>query len=209
MKANFDFVAPYYDRLSTMVFGQSMTKAQTIFLSQISQEANVLVLGGGTGWLLAELLRINPTCKVWYIEASARMLELTASRIGESAQVTFIHGSQEAIPSEIRYDAVVTHFFFDLFGETELAYVIPKIAGHLHSRSIWLVSDFVKARWWHGPLINMMYAFFYVVADLSTVKLSDWRAVLLKNDFSEVKRNAFFKDLIVSGVWVKLPTKKD
>ena len=74
---NFDSVAGYYDKLSILVFGTAMRRAQTAHLHDIPLGRNVLILGGGTGWLLSELSAVNPTCKVWYIDASSKMISLS------------------------------------------------------------------------------------------------------------------------------------
>ena len=204
MKTNFDFVAPYYDRLLKMVFGRSMFRGQTIFLSQISPDANVLVLGGGTGWLLAELLISNHSCKIWYIEASIKMLELTKARIGKSSQVTFIHGTQDTLPPDVRYDVVVTNFFLDLFSRSELERVIPKIAASLRSKSAWHVCDFNNTTWWHSAFLKVMYAFFYLTAGLSADRLPNWRVTMKESGFSEIKTRTFFNGFIVNSVLTRL-----
>ncbi|MEP5106138.1 MAG: methyltransferase type 12, partial [Ekhidna sp.] len=49
---DFDFVAPIYDRLSKLVFGKSLIKAQAYHLKVIGDKDRVLILGGGTGKLL-------------------------------------------------------------------------------------------------------------------------------------------------------------
>ena len=96
---NFDSVARIYDGLSNLIFGKAIRRAQTAYLSDIRPGANVLVLGGGTGWLLSELSKVNPTCKVWYIDASAKMIELSKEATRNAAHETvFIHGTEDSIP---------------------------------------------------------------------------------------------------------------
>ncbi|HEY9047693.1 MAG TPA: class I SAM-dependent methyltransferase, partial [Ohtaekwangia sp.] len=70
---SFDSIAPVYDMLSRIVFGRSMVKSQRHFLKYIPAEASVLILGGGTGWIIQELFAVNNTCTIVYVEASQKM----------------------------------------------------------------------------------------------------------------------------------------
>src|SRR5688572_27433406 len=113
---NFDSVASFYDRLSRLIFGNSILHAQTLYLPDIPTGANVLILGGGTGWLLCELLAKKPGCKIWYIEASEKMISLSKEATRDTShRVTFIHGTEDRIPSGITFHVVITHFYLDLF----------------------------------------------------------------------------------------------
>ena len=94
----FDRLAPIYDPLARMIYGKSIVQAQTSFLSIIPPFSKVLILGGGTGWLLTELLRGHPTCEVWYIESSANMLSMTIKKNGHPGRVHFILGTEKDIP---------------------------------------------------------------------------------------------------------------
>ena len=158
---NFDSVARFYDRLSKLIFGKAMRRAQTVHLHDIEPGANVLVLGGGTGWLLPELSAVNPTCKVWYIDASARMIELSKEMARNSAhEIVFIHGTEDSIPLGITIDAVITNFYLDLFPQDSCTSVIRKIRSAVRANGIWLVSDFLNTTWWHGVMLGVMYRFF-------------------------------------------------
>src|SRR6187402_1340927 len=73
----FDRLAPVYDKLAGLVFGKAIVDAQLVFLDRVRAGDRILILGGGTGWLLEKLLRKQPVCEVWYVESSSRMIELT------------------------------------------------------------------------------------------------------------------------------------
>ncbi len=78
---SFDWIAPYYDWLTRLVFGRSIRRAQRHFLGQIPPGARVLVVGGGTGWLLVDLLKRPAVTHVTYLEASAVMLRLAQQKV--------------------------------------------------------------------------------------------------------------------------------
>ena len=86
-QSNFNLIAPVYDFLAKMVFGSHLKKAQTIFLNQIKEGDRVLVVGGGTGWILEELNQLNKPIKVVYVEPSTKMMSLSKARL--TVEVTY------------------------------------------------------------------------------------------------------------------------
>lgn len=158
------------------------------------------MLGGGTGWLLAELMAINPTCRVWYVEASAKMLALSRKRTS-SPNVNFIYGTEESIPSGIKFDAVITHFYFDLFTEDFCQKLVIKIHPHIHHNGLWLIADFVNTTWWHGAMLGIMYRFFKVVSGVDVHQLPSWKQVVEKSGFKEVYSKNFFGEFIRSSLF--------
>ena len=143
----FDAIAPYYDRLSRLVFGQSLIRAQTHFLHKINSNSRILVLGGGTGWWLKDLLRQTPSCKIVYVEPSVRMLKLAMEATGNDPRITFIKGTHGFLPIGEKFDAVIAFCFFDLFSSRMLPNVVEKIVKCIQPNGLLLVTDFVKTRW--------------------------------------------------------------
>jgi ubiquinone/menaquinone biosynthesis C-methylase UbiE len=200
---NFDSVAPFYDTLCAMVFGRSMQRAQTLHLSAIASGAKVLVLGGGTGWLLDELIARNPTCQLWYIEASDKMLQRTRDRIKEPANtIIYILGTEESVPENVTFDAVITHFYLDLFPPDTCRKVIRNIRSSVHPDSLWLVSDFTNTRWWQGLMLFAMYKFFDVMGcGIEARSMPDWKSLLEENGFYEVRYQSFYRKFIRSSLF--------
>ena len=197
---NFDSVAKIYDKLSALVFGKTMAHAQTIFLSEIEQGATVLILGGGTGWLLAEILRTNLTCKIWYIEASSNMIMLSKKKISpaEMSRVNFIHGTEDSIPPATSFDVVITPFYLDLFCNNSCLAVVKKIKSSLHAKSIWIITDFVNTAWWHSGMLFLMYRFFEITINIEAARLPAWEATLKQNGLTEIKSYLFYSGFIKS-----------
>jgi len=200
VRNNFDSIAKIYDKLSTLVFGKAMVNAQTKFLSEIDEGATILILGGGTGWLLAETLRANLTSTIWYVEASSSMMTLSKRKISpdEMNRVNFILGTEESIPAAIFFDVVITPFYLDLFSNSYCHEVIQKIKSSLHPKSIWIVTDFVNTTWWHYGMLSLMYRFFEVTSHIEASKLPAWELMLKRSGFNEVKSNQFYGGFIKS-----------
>lgn len=194
----FNHIAWVYDTLSSLVFGKSMTKAQTVFLPCVPPNAEVLILGGGSGSVLGELFRINPGCRICFIDASSAMIRLAIKNLPAPlhAQVEFIHGTALNIPRRA-FDAIITSFFLDLFHVKSLEAELPRIHGALGREGLWLVSDFNdQGKWWQTLLLKVMYLFFKVTAGIEATRIPPWEKKLddLKLDKRQTKM--FFGNFI-------------
>jgi tRNA (cmo5U34)-methyltransferase len=205
MRSEFDKIAFVYDQLAKLVFGKTIRNAQIHFLNFIPQKSNVLILGGGTGWLLRELAKVNPACNVWYVEVSAKMLDKAReiTRLG-SLNVQFIHGTGLDLQqfADASFDAVITNFYFDLFTSPSLETALKQIVKVTRHRGLLLVSDFLDNRiWWQGMLLSLMYKFFRWCCSIEASTLPDWQAELKKKGFEEMTSKLFYKGFIKSSVY--------
>ncbi len=55
MAANYNNSAWFYDSLAGLVYGKALVKAQVYLLQYIPADSNILIVGGGTGWILMNL----------------------------------------------------------------------------------------------------------------------------------------------------------
>lgn len=196
----FDKLVPYYDKLAKLVFGSAIRKAQVNNLNLIQPQANVLVLGGGTGDWLNDLVNNNPTCHVWYVEASSAMLRRAVINLRNSNQVTFIHGTHNDIP-DVTFDAIITHFFVDMFIDQELKMLVQQFKGILKKDGLWLVSDFVEQKIWHKLLLRIMYLFFRSAGALDAKALPAWDTVFREGAFLSIANDSFYGHFIHSRVY--------
>ena len=197
---DFDRIAKSYDFLAKIVFGSGIKDCQTHFLSMIPASSNILILGGGTGWLLKELEIKTKNCCIWYIERSEQMLSLAKSK-GAFHQVVFIHGDDSDIPNDIMFDVVITNFFLDLFPEEKLKLIVQTIRRSIKKNSIWLVSDFVNREWWHRLFLWIMYRFFKRTAKIEASMLPPWQLVLRSQGLKERVDQYFYGTFIKSAVY--------
>ena len=199
----FDRLAPHYDWLARMVFGQRIVQAQTCFLSVIPPFSKVLILGGGTGWLLAELLQGRPKSEVWYIESSAAMLSMAMEKNKDQSQVRFILGTENDIPS-CEFDIVIAPFFLDLFSPLRLQKVIERISLASKPSAQWMIADFVnQGKWWQLFLLKTMYSFFRRVCRIEAHALPPWGPILVQSGLTIVDRRFFYGGFIESAVYLK------
>lgn len=81
MNNNYDKLANHYDTLSRLVFFKSQVNSQINQLQYIQENSHVLIVGGGTGWILEELAKVYTNgLKIVYVEISAKMIALSQKR---------------------------------------------------------------------------------------------------------------------------------
>ena len=209
---SFDRVAPYYDSLARLVFGNSIQQAQYHFLDQIPPAARVLVVGGGTGWILPYLLERPEVVHITFLENSARMLTLAQQTMGSfhkpsTASVIFVHGDEHSLTESDRFSVVITNFVLDMYQGSALDNLVQTLTDHLSPRGVWLFTDFrlseqKKHRWWQRIVAQTMYAFFHLTAGIARHPLPPYHQCFTSKNFRMVLERSFFSDFIVSRVYL-------
>ena len=208
MKNDYNRIASYYDKLSRVVFRRSIIKAHQYLIDFIKDNDKVLLVGGGTGWILEEIdnLQKKNVCVV-YVEKSSKMTERTKKRKLKDLKVEFVHDAIEHYKTEEYFDVVLTPFLFDNFIEKRIQYVFKKLDANLKPKGFWLYADFVDdketKRAWKTYLLKTMYAFFSVTANIEARKLID-----ISRYFSEkyvmITRQLYYKRFIQAVAYRKI-----
>jgi len=201
MKLNdFDKLAFVYDRLAKLIFGKSITESQKHFLKNIPDQSSVLILGGGTGSILTELLKIKNVF-ICYIEASEKMLSMAREKFENDKRVQFIHGTENDIPSGKHFDVIITNFYLDLFSDDSLKIVLGKIKKSITTRAQWIATDFVNNNWWQSVMLKLMYGFFQVTCNIQARKLPEWNKELQDAGAKEVDSKNYYGDFIQTSLF--------
>jgi SAM-dependent methyltransferase len=186
-----------YDALASLVFGRAQRRAQQAALQAglplAGAAPHILVLGGGSGWVLTELLRHCPAARVLYLETSGTMLALAQARLrrlvpGAGAQVEFRQGSEQALGVAERFDVVITFFVLDCFTLADFPAALARLHTARRPEAPWLVADFrPPTTWWQRILLRTMYLFFGLAVGLRARQLPPWPTALtalgLKNRY--------------------------
>ncbi|MCI1186136.1 class I SAM-dependent methyltransferase [Hymenobacter sp. DH14] len=192
----FDRVAWFYDALAALVFGPALRNTQRAALAGLPAGApRVLILGGGTGWVLAEVLRRSPAATVLYLEASPRMLARARASLkpGQQAQVEFRHGTQDALTANETFDAVLTFFVLDCIAAPELPDALDRLRAALRPGGRWLLADFRPARrGWRRWLLAAMFWFFRLTTRLRARDLPDFSAALAARGLRGEAKGRFY-----------------
>lgn len=203
---NYDRIARYYDRLSRLVFFQAQVRAQKDQLHFIPPGSKILIVGGGTGWILEELSTIYPEgLYITFIEISASMIELAKKRGTGRNEVHFIHKAVEQYESAENFDVVMTAFLFDNFAKERAATVFSKLDRLLNDRGLWLFADFTLTqgggKWWKKGLLKLMYFYFKRIAKVESSTLVNVDHLFSKLEV--VVEKHYYHDFIRSTVYRK------
>lgn len=196
---NYDLLSPVYDLLGRLVYLGALRKAQLHFLSNIPNGSRILFIGGGTGFLLNPLLEKCQPADVLYIEKSGKMIDKSKRNCTHPLKnrIRFLHGTQEDIPKEEKFDVVLTFFFFDQFRFMLLGKIFFELNAHLKPGGIWLWADFIPPQtWWQKGLMRLMLAFFSVTTRLGTRQVYDVPNLLMNRGYRLEKEAGFYGGFI-------------
>lgn len=206
--SGFDYVATFYDPLARLVYGRALHQAQQTALQALPAGAPaVLVIGGGTGWVLGEILARRPAARVLYLEASPRMLARSREFLQRqwpthAAQVEFRLGTEAALQPTEQFDAVLTFFFLDLFELNRLRQLISRLNEARRAAGPWLFADFAAPqKWWQRGLLAAMYGFFGLTTGISARRRPPIEAELKRLGLERQVLGQFFGGMVEAAVY--------
>lgn len=215
----FDRVAPFFAPLERLAFQGAMQRARTEHLAQVREVRRALLLGEGDGRLLTRLLEIAPAAACDVVEASAAMIararrRLERERPRDLPRVRFHHGDVRATTlPEATFDLVVTPFFLDCFGASDVDAVVARGARAATANARWLHVDFHRpdrglARRHAELWLAAMYAFFRVGAALEARSLAPAQPALERAGFRLSARSARRFGMIRSELWTRTTSRR-
>lgn len=194
-----ELLASFYDFLANLIFGSQIKRATAEFFNFINERDKVLIIGGGTGWILEQFQQSH--LQVTYVDLSAEMINKARKR-KFSFPVKFITGSYTSVPKD-KYDIVITPFFLDMFSGNKLNDVIQHIMPHLRKKGIWLFSDFIPSnKIHHRVLVRIMYLFFSLFYDIEKYRLPDYDYWFNKRKLKLLKTEDSDNGLFTSRIYL-------
>ncbi len=220
MGNNYDRIANYYDRIHHLVYGQSEINAQVELLGYIRPGDRLLILGGGTGWILEKIAAIFPAgLRITYIESSERMMELTKKRNWGQNEVGLIISTVEEWTGdggagvdgkgggEAGYDCILTGFFFDNFKEVHAAEIVRRVTPFLKKGGYWLEADFYyprgRGKLWQAVLLYAMYFSARLICGVEAKRLPDMERVFSEEGYRSLYTTFHYQRFIRSVVYRK------
>ena len=205
-KANFSYdrLAKHYDFLSRLVFGTSQIRAQTEQLIYIENCKRILIVGGGTGWILKHIDSVTAPLQITFLDTSAKMLGL-AKTVKTHHLVEFVHDDIAHYHTNVVFDAVLTPFLFDNFNDLKAKAVFQRIAELLMPSGLWLYTDFKLAgKWWQISLLKTMYWFFRVLKVVKTSGLPNMEHNFNTQSFELMHQKSYYGGFIEASVYRKI-----
>ncbi|SFA50945.1 Ubiquinone/menaquinone biosynthesis C-methylase UbiE [Pedobacter suwonensis] len=209
MNNNYDKIANHYDTLSRLVFFKSQVNAQVNQLQYIPKNSSILIVGGGTGWILEEIAKIYPSgLKLVYVEISGKMLALSQKRDCKNNQVEFVNIGIEDFKTDVLFDVILTPFLFDNFAEERAAKVFGQLNSCLKREGFWFIVDFsldkVNGNWWKWLLLKSMYSFFKLLGIVEANQLIDMTPYFLNADYQISVQRFYYRGFIKALIYKKI-----
>jgi len=211
---NYDRIAGAYDFLSRLIFQRAQVNAQIEQLKYLKAASSILIVGGGTGWILEELAKAQPSgLQITYVELSEQMLKLAQQRNVGANQVHFVHSSITEYSSKQQFDVIHTAFLFDNFKDSDASSVFKGLNKQLKAGGLWFYTDFkVDAggnSWWKTALLGLMYAFFRRIAAVEAKDLPEMEGRFARGGLHIIEQKRYYKGFIESIIFqksMKIPT---
>lgn len=207
MKRSYDAIAGVYDLLAKIFIGKALRKAQIYLLQYIPAGANVLIVGGGTGWILEEIAHLHSKgLQIDYVDISASMIAKAKQRNVKQNKVHFLHQSAAENFSGNAYDVILTPFFFDNFGEATMQDIFDKLHQKLKPGGRWLYADFQVAgerRFFQKTMLLAMYTFFKVACNIEANHLPDVMREFAAHHYQLMYTKTFKHEFIIASVLSK------
>lgn len=205
---NYNTVAWFYDALSSLVFGSSIKKAQIDLLPLIPANSKLLIVGGGTGWILEEITKLHPSgLKITYVDSSSKMIERSKQRNYADNKVQFMEASieQYLLPDTGHlYDVIITPFIADCFSQEAWQQVFTKLDASLQPNGLWFYTDFQlndKSPLWQKLLLKLLYLFFRITCRIPAKQLPDVDGCF--SSYKPLSKRMYFAGFIVSQAFSK------
>ena len=207
MKRSYNLIAPVYDALAKLVFGNALRRAQIYFLPLIPSSSNILLVGGGTGWILEEIGKIHPNgLHIDYVDVSANMIAMAKKKNCGENEVNFIQQSILTFENNKLYDVIITPFLLDNFKEKTAQNAVSLLHQKLKEAGLWLYTDFQvndKHSYWQKAVLFLMYLFFRIAANIEASRLPDVSSMFGKHRYHLIKSQTFLRRFIVTSVYKK------
>lgn len=208
MTNNYDAAAWFYDTLAQLIFGKALLKAQRFLVENIEPQTNILIVGGGTGWVLEEIARVqSPNLRITYVEISGRMIDLSKKRNYLQNEVNFIHAAIEDYKLVQQYDVILTPFLFDNFIERRIQVVFNQLHRSLKPDGLWLLADFqIQNNYkgiWQKTILQTMYLFFGLLCNVETKTLTKMNTFFKAENYTLFEEKTFYQGFIISQVYRK------
>jgi ubiquinone/menaquinone biosynthesis C-methylase UbiE len=198
---NYDPIARYYDFLSRLFFGRTEIEAQVALLAFVAPGSRILIVGGGTGWILEEIaVRYAAGLRITYVESSGEMMRRAKRRPVGANVVSFVELPIEEFATEEKYDCILTGFLFDNFSAGLAERVVRRLCAMLERDGCWLFADFYyrrrESRFWHGLMLRVMYFSARLICKVEAAALPDMDSLFADAGFAPLQVSWYYKGFI-------------
>ena len=199
MKDHYSFLAPFYNLLTKLVFGEQLMLAKTHFVEGLLSK-KILIIGGGDG---LDYQNFQAQLSGEYWEISQAMLSKAKVNLAES-DLTFHLGFFQAEKGKL-FDEVWLHFVLDTMLDEEIEGLLGEIRKSIIPEGRIYLADFFAPKNLYQQFLNRsMITFFRIVTKHKRASIPDYERIFLANNWNRNAEKEFLKGWVKAQVWEKL-----
>lgn len=196
MKDNYSLLAPFYNLLTKLVFGEQLMLAKNHFVEDLSSK-KILIIGGGDG---LDYQDFQSQLSGEYWEISQAMLSKVKVNLAES-DLTFHLGFFQAEKGKL-FDEVWLHFVLDTMKDEEIASLLGEIGKSFKPDGRIYIADFFAPKNLYQQFLNRsMITFFRIVTKHKRASIPDYEKIFLANNWKKNSEKEFMEGWVKAQVW--------
>lgn len=188
------WIAPFYSRLSRLVFGDRLKESKTIFLKDLPAK-RILIIGGGDGSDYEEMQK-DLQGEFW--ELSVSMLDQAKENL-ENSDLSFHLGN---FKSNQKFDLICLPFVLDTMPDEELESFLFSFKKNLNPDGQVFMSDFFEPVSFRQKLLHqLMISFFRFSTGHRRNDIPDYELVFEKAGFKLSQEEKLMKGWVRAQLW--------
>ena len=204
----FNRLSRNYQLLSSITFGSTILKSQFHYLSSVPTPTSILVIGGGTGELLVELMEQYPNSQIDWCDYSIEMINKAKGKLSSnnSHQVNFINEDILNFENLKQYELICSMFVLDCFIEDDLEILIKRLKIFSNKATYIIITDFnIPQKLIPKIIAKLVVSFLYLVFNrfyhLRNQTLMDYEKEFKKYGFKSLESKSFINGIIKSTIY--------
>jgi len=203
----FNALAPIYDSIVKLIFGNSINSLQTQILKGFDSKDSCLIIGGGSGKILAQAIEANLAKNYFYAELSSAMIEKTkAKTFPETIDISYSDNWKDWGGNS--FDYVILPFVLDCYTEIEISTWLQELKDSLMLNARIIFIDFnnepafaYQPSLWKSTFIKMLYVFFGLTTAIKAKYLAPFNKLFERQNFQTEKRKHIYNGWVQAVVW--------
>ncbi|MEB2780416.1 class I SAM-dependent methyltransferase [Algoriphagus sp. C2-6-M1] len=198
MKDHYSFLAPFYNLLTKLVFGEQLMLAKTSFAENLSRK-RILIIGGGDG---LDYQQFQAQLSGEYWEISQAMLSKAKVNLAKSSlnfNLDFFQAEKRKV-----FDEVWLHFVLDTMQDEEIVSLLGEIRKSVKPEGKIYLADFFAPKNSYQRFLNRsMITFFRIVTKHKRATIPDYEEILFGEDWKKNSEKEFLEGWVKAQLWVK------
>ncbi len=196
VKDHYNFLAPFYNRLSKLGFADQLMQAKSYFVENLSKK-RLLIIGGGDG---LDYQDFQSQLSGEYWEISHAMLSKAKVNLAES-NLTFHLDFFQAEKGKL-FDEVWLHFVLDTMEDEEIVDLLEEIRKSMTAQGRIYLADFFPPKNTYQRFMNRsMILFFRITANHKRTNLPDYEGIFLAQNWVKNAEKEFLGGWMKAQVW--------